>query len=195
MGNKRSGLPVDCGHVEKAGIGFNGDSCQQEFAQILRPEGAIQSYLMPSPLSWKGNFLSFPLSHGSTGVEEVQQDNATMIAKISFWPRKSWFLVLLVLLRGTFGHLPIKDDLLLQEERGFLHLSLDRVHLTTWMLKGISYPTRALFLRLAIIFLQRLDKVYNRIWQIFSSWSINVLLKTFRFLNSYNFFRMVFRQC
>lgn len=65
---------------------------------------------------------------------KIQRDKAKVILIAPFWPKRSWFPILLQMAKGNWWSLPLAQDLLFQGP--IRHPTVSQLHLTAWMLKG-----------------------------------------------------------
>ncbi|KAM7161048.1 uncharacterized protein RBU57_010945 [Macrochelys suwanniensis] len=89
-------------------------------------------------LSWSGQLLyafpPFPLI--DKVLEKVKRDRVHVLLIAPAWARQHWYGTLLGLLVAPLHPLPLRPDLLSQDQGHLLHPNLASLHLTAWLLSG-----------------------------------------------------------
>ena len=69
-------------------------------------------------------------------LQKVRQDRATVPLIAPWWPKRTWFLVMITLVVGYPRTLPVRRDVISQPIPGTLHPRPSALHLTAWPLSG-----------------------------------------------------------
>ena len=81
----------------------------------------------------RGTFFPRPIPRI---LQKVRQDRATVPLIAPWWPKRTWFLVMITLVVGYPRTLPVRRDGISQPIPGTLHPRPSALHLTAWPLSG-----------------------------------------------------------
>ena len=81
----------------------------------------------------RGTFFPRPIPRI---LQKVRQDRATVPLIAPWWPKRTWFLVMITLVVGYPRTLPVRRDVISQPIPGTLHPRPSALHLTAWPLSG-----------------------------------------------------------
>ena len=106
---------------------------QRYCAQALDPAaGRIEPSRFGGRYS-RGTFFPRPIPRI---LQKVRQDRATVPLIAPWWPKRTWFLVMITLVVGYPRTLPVRRDVISQPIPGTLHSRPSALHLTAWPLSG-----------------------------------------------------------
>ncbi|XP_075783465.1 DNA repair protein RAD51 homolog 2 isoform X1 [Pelodiscus sinensis] len=93
-------------------------------------------------LNWGSHQLLYAFPHLPLiprALEKIATEGATVIFIAPFWPRQTWLTQLSRMSVAQPQRLPLMPNLLSQQHGSMLHPSIDRMHLTAWLLTGFSH--------------------------------------------------------
>lgn len=121
------------------------------FCSLYREDNPLAVDTMSIPWRFRLAYFSPPVSLIHNVLRKLRQDQATVMAILPFWPKRSWFPQLLQMSQGQFWRLLPQQNLITQGSQ--VCQDLHRFNLTAWRLtspyseQGVS---RRRFVRLCL---------------------------------------------
>lgn len=104
----------------------------ETFCSLYREDNPLAVDALSIPWEFRLAYIFPPIAMIPRVLMKIRQDQASVIAVIPFWPRRSWFTLLMQMSRGQYWKLPPMQNLVSRGTQ--LCLDPSRLNLTAWRL-------------------------------------------------------------